>query len=125
MDNEKLKSISDAVRDAVRSFNYDFQDRSLHADTFRSHIDSIMMDMFDDKTITQDINKTGFPDAAIIYVLQDKMQRQCSIQDFSSITARWVTCPDRAGYILDVTFKESVSTITAEIDFCEEDTRCE
>lgn len=126
MNDETLRSISDDVKEAVKSFNYDFQDRSLESDTYKHHIDSMMMEMFDDKTVTEEINKTGFPDAAVLYVIRNEMQ--CgfsSIQDFSLIEARWLSCPNKVGYVFDITLKDQVKLTTIEIGIRKEDAKCE
>lgn len=126
MNDEIVMSISDDVKEAVKSFNYDFQDRSLESDTSKHYVDSMLMEMFDDKSVTDEINKTGFPDAVVLYVIQNEMQ--CgfsSMQDFSLVEARWLSCPSQVGYIFDIILKDQVKLTTIEVDISKGDTKCE
>lgn len=126
MNDEKIMSISDAVKDAMKSFNYDFQDRSLESDNYKQHVDSVLMNMFDDKTVTEDINMTGIPDAAVLYIIMNEIGCDCkSIHDFSMIKSRWLSCPNRIGYVFDVSLKDNVQRQTIEIDVNEEGVKCE
>lgn len=126
MNDEIMMSISDDVKEAVKSFNYDFQDRSLESDTYKHYVDSMLMEMFDDKSVTEEINKTGFPDAVVLYVIQNEMQCEfSSIQDFSLVEARWLSCPSQVGYIFDIILKDQVKLTTIEVDISKGDTKCE
>lgn len=126
MNDEIMMSILDDVKEAVKSFNYDFQDRSLESDTYKHYVDSMLMEMFDDKSVTEEINKTGFPDAVVLYVIQNEMQCEfSSIQDFSLVEARWLSCPSQVGYIFDIILKDQVKLTTIEIDISKGDTKCE
>lgn len=126
MNDENVMSISDDVKEAVKSFNYDFQDRSLESDTYKHYVDSMLMEMFDNKSVTEEINKTGFPDAVVLYVIQNEMQCEfSSIQDFSLVEARWLSCPNEVGYAFDITLKDQVKLTTIEVDISKGDTKCE
>lgn len=126
MNDEKIMSISDDVKEALKSFNYDFQDRSMESDVYKQHVDSVLMNMFDDNTITEGINMTGIPDAAVLYIIGNEIGCDCkSIHDFSMINARWLSCPNRIGYVFDISFKGNVQAVFRDIYISEEGVKCE
>lgn len=120
MDKEKVEEIvvTPSVVDAIKAFNYDFQDRCSEGDVLKKHIDGIMLQGCADNTITGSINKTGFPDDVVLRIIQNKMKypEVKSIHEFSLIEARWLTCPTYMGYKFDVRFKDSVTGSCIEIE---------
>lgn len=105
-----LKSVSLCVSEAIKSFNHDFQDRCLQGDMIKENIDQAIIRGCNDNTITDTINKTRFPDEAVLRIIQNEMGIPDiqSIDEFSSIEARWLTCPTYVGYKFDIKFKDSI-----------------
>lgn len=113
-----LKSVSLCVNEAIRSFNHDFQDRCLQGDMIKENIDQVIILSCTDNTITDTINKTRFPDEAVLRIIQNEMGVPDiqSIHEFSSIEAKWFTCPTYMGYKFYIKFKDHITETCIEIE---------
>ena len=83
-----LNRIKDEVSNICKTYKFDFND-DVNLDRYKTEIKNMIMKNYPCDTITSDINKTGWPDACIIYILQSQGCEIESIQDLTEVTQSW------------------------------------